>query len=128
MEPPEGGGGLLDQGQLIESLVLLLLVADVRADDRLVSPYGRDEVPACPEVLPDEVAFPLAERPRDMHRALALDVTDHVRDRELRRNREQHVHVVDHQVPFLDPAFLVLRKRAQDRTEFSLDGAEDRLA
>jgi hypothetical protein len=56
-EPPEGGG-LLDELQLIDALVLGFLVADVSADRGFVSPYGRDEVAACPEVLPDEASDP----------------------------------------------------------------------
>jgi hypothetical protein len=37
-------------------------------------------------VLADEIPLPLSERPRDVNRALSLDVPDHLRDRVLRRN------------------------------------------
>ena len=90
---------------------------DVLADDGFVPPDGGNEVPPRPEVLADEVPLPLAERPRDVNRALALDVPDDLRDRILRRDREHHVHVVGHQVPLLDAAFLLLRKRPEDRPE-----------
>src|SRR5262249_17184817 len=111
-----------------ESLVLLLLIADVLADEGFIPPHRRHEVPAGPEVLADEIALPLAECPGDVDGALSLDVPDHVRDRILRRNRQQHVNVIDHQVPFLDTTLLLLRKRPEDRAEFPLDRAVDRAA
>jgi hypothetical protein len=40
-------------------------------------------------------------------RALPLDEPDHLQHRILRRYRNQHVHVVRQQMPFLDPAFLL---------------------
>ena len=38
----------------------------------------------------------------NVNRALALDKSDDLGDRILRRNRDQHVHMVDHQVTLLD--------------------------
>jgi S1-C subfamily serine protease len=37
-----------------------------------------------------------------MNRALPLDVADHLRHRVLRWNRNQHVDMVSHQMPFFD--------------------------
>ena len=85
---------LLQQVELLDSLVLGLLVADVPADDCFVSPYGRDEVATRPEMLSNEVTLPIHERSRDVDRALALDEPDDVRDRVLRRDRDQHVDVI----------------------------------
>ncbi len=59
-------------------------VCDVLADDGFVSSYSLSEIPLRREVLPDEVALPLAECSRDIPGALALDVTDDLRDRVLR--------------------------------------------
>ena len=80
MAPP------LQQLQLIEPLVLLLLMTDVRPDHLFVSTDGRDEVPPRPEMLPDEVLPPLPAYPRYVDRTLALDVTHHLRNGTLRRN------------------------------------------
>lgn len=62
---------LLEQSELILPSVLGLLVPDVLTDHFFVPTHGRDEEAAGPEVLPNEVAFPLAERSSDMDRALA---------------------------------------------------------
>src|SRR5262245_60443784 len=97
---------LLQQVELIDSLILCFLFADVPTDDRLVSPYGRDEVTACPEVLPHEVALTFHERPRDVDRTLALHEPDDVRHGVFRRDRDQHVHVIDHQMALLAPTLL----------------------
>jgi hypothetical protein len=102
---------------LIQALVLDLLLLDVLAEHRFVSPDGRDEVTARPEVLPDEVAAPFTERPRDMDGTLALDLPDDLRDRVLWRDRDHHVHMVHPQVALLDLALLLLRKRPEHRTQ-----------
>jgi len=53
-----------------------------------------------PEVLPDKVARPPGKLSGNVDRALPLDVTDHVRHRMLRRDRQQHVAVVGQSMPF----------------------------
>ena len=88
--------------ELIQPLILLLLVAYVDADGLLVSAHGVYEVPARPEVLTHEVALSLPVNPGQMDRAFALDEPDHLRYRVLRRNRDHHVHMIRHQVPFFD--------------------------
>src|SRR5258707_3131086 len=92
---------LLPKLELIQSLVLFLLVADVLSDHRLVSTHRGYKISPGPEALPDEVALPLPVHPRQMNRALPLDVTDDLRDRVLGRDRNHHVHVIGHQMPFL---------------------------
>jgi hypothetical protein len=78
-----------------------------------VSPDGRDEVSTRPEMLPDEVAFPLAERPGYVNCALPFDVADDLRHRVLWRDRDHHVHMVGHKMPFLDLALLLLCQRSE---------------
>jgi len=101
------GGRSPPQAELVQPLVLLLLFPDVFADYRLIATDRRDEVPARPEVLPHEVALALPIHPCQMNRALALDEADHLRHRVLRRDRDHHVHVIGHQVPFHDFALLL---------------------
>src|SRR5574340_683181 len=98
-------------------LVLFLLVADVVADGCFVSPYGRYEVAPCPEVLPNEVALVVEEPSGDVDRALSLDVPHHLGDRVLRWNRDQHVHVIRHEVTFKHLALLLPRQRSKHLSE-----------
>jgi len=50
----------------------------------------------------------LTVHPGHRNRALALDIADHLRHRELGRYRDHHVRVTAPQVPLLDPALLLL--------------------
>src|SRR5580692_1826105 len=126
-EPPERWRAL-HQVELVDALVLDLLFADVLSDHLFVSPHRRDEVASRPEVLPHEVPLPLHERPRDVDGALPLDEPDDLRDRILRWNRQQHVHVIRHQVSFLDGAFLLLRKRSKNSAEVASEFEIQRLS
>src|SRR5258708_29104485 len=92
-------------------------MTDVLATDRLVRPHRRDEVPSRPQVLTNEVPLLPHEGSSDMNRALPFDVPNGLRHRVLRRNRDQHVYVVSHQVPFLNSAFPLFRKRPKHRPE-----------
>jgi hypothetical protein len=76
-------------------------------------PTVETKYPRGPEVPYDEVALALAVIPRQVNRALALDESDHLRHRVLRRNRQQHVPVVRHQVPFFDPTLGGLKSVVQ---------------
>ncbi len=61
-------------------------------------------------------------------RALPLQVAHDARDTALRRDRQQHVHVVEHQAPldYLDP--LVLAQLPEDLPYVAPDLAADHLA
>src|SRR5262245_20795822 len=103
--------------ELIEALILLLLVADVGPYRRLIPADRVDEVPPGPEMLPDEVAPPFPVNTGEVDGAFALDEPDHLRHRILRWNRDQHVHMIGHQVPFLDLRLLLLGQLAEHLTE-----------
>jgi len=75
-------GAGLPETELVSSLVLRFLPADVLADDRLVAPDRGHEVPASPEMLPDEVPLALPELSGDVDRTLPLDVPHDLRDRD----------------------------------------------
>lgn len=91
----------------------MLLIANVLSDHRLIPPNRRYKVPSGPEVLTDKISLLLPIHPGQMDRALALDIPNHLRHRVLRRYRYHHVHVIRHQVPFLNPAFLLQRQLAK---------------
>ena len=114
--------------QLVYPLVFFLLALDVLAHCRLIAPHRGHEVPAGPKVLA-RVVLPSPEvRPRDVDRALPLHVAHHLRDRVLRRDRHQHVHVVGHQVAFLHATRLLLRKPPEHSPEVFSQLSVQRLA
>lgn len=103
--------------QLLQALMLLFLLLDVGADHGLVAADRRDEVAPGPEVLPDAGAPALAVYPCEMDGALALDVSDHLRDGVFGRDGDHHVHVIGQEMPLLDPALLLLRQGAEHLAE-----------
>jgi hypothetical protein len=65
---------------LFQLLVFAFLVLDVFPDNRFVSTYGRDKIPARPEAFSDEPAPSFAVSSRKMDRALAFDLPNHLTD------------------------------------------------
>ena len=65
--------------------------------------------------------------PGNVDRTLALDEADHLRHRIFWRYRNHHVHMIRHQVPFLDHTFLLPRQPAKNIAQFLPDLPEDRL-
>src|SRR5205809_250119 len=90
---------------------------DVVADRLFVPPYGRDEIPSRPKVLPGKTALPLAVDPCEMDRTLALHISDNLTDCIFGRDRQHHVHMVRHQMPFLNPAFTLFSQFSQYLTK-----------
>ena len=80
--------------------------ADKVRRHRFVATHGRYEVASRSEMLAYEIAFPLAIHPSQMDGALALDIPDDLRHSVFRRNRDQHMHMVGHEVAFLYLALL----------------------
>ena len=119
LAPPEGGVFQRQRFHLFEPLILFLLVANVGADRLLVPPDRVDEETSGPKVLSDEIAFALSINPSHVDRALALDVPDDLRHRMFRRDRQQHVHVIGHQVPFFDLRLLLERKPAENLAQMT---------
>jgi hypothetical protein len=50
-----------------------------------------------------------------MDGALSLDEAKHLRNGVLWRDRDQHVNMIGHQMPLLDPALFLLRKLTEYR-------------
>jgi len=86
--------------QLIQTFVFAFLLFDVLADGLFVSAYGGHEVSPGPEANASEVLFSPKERPCNVDGALAFDVAHHLSNRVLRWNRDEHVDMVRHEVPF----------------------------
>jgi hypothetical protein len=95
---------------LVQTLVLLFLVADIVPYHLFIPPDRRYKIPARPETLTDKIPPVLAIHPRQMDGALSLDEANHLRNGVLWRDRDQHVNMIGHQMPLLDPALLLLGK------------------
>ena len=64
-------------------------------------------------MLSSKILFVFAVGPRQVDRALALDLSQHFRHRLLGRTGKQHVNVVRHQVAFQNPAILLARPHGE---------------
>ena len=106
--PPLEGVLVLLHAQLVQRDVVGLLLPDVLGDRRLVQADGGHVVALRPELPVAELVLEVGVPVEYHQRALPLQVAHDARDAVLRRNRQQHVHVVGHQVPldYLDPPVL----------------------
>jgi|SRR5579875_1464823 len=95
------------QAHLVQAFVFLFLVANVFSNRFFISTHRGHEEPSCPKGLGHKIPLALSVHPRQMDRALPLDIPNHLRHRVLGRNRDHHVHVVGQQMPFFDPALLL---------------------
>jgi len=66
--------------------------------------HGGHKIPARPKVLPYKIPLLLAADTRQMNHAFSFDLADHMRNRIFRRDRDQHMRAVPHQMTLLDPA------------------------
>ena len=99
--------GLWDQRKLIHLAILKLLVPDVTPDCLLIPTHRRDEISACPELVPGKVL------------RLSLDIL-------LDPNRA-FVNMIRDQMSLLDPAFAPPGQIVEHCTEALLDFPEDRF-
>ena len=97
--------------------VAFFLVADVGPDDFLIPAHRACVEPPGPEMLAAEIALPSVPVARHPDCALAFDVPDDAGDAVLRRNLDQDVDMVGHQVPFVDDAVLLPGKFVKDRAQ-----------
>ena len=91
---------------MVRSLVRLFLVSDVSSNDLFIVADGRYKIASRPKVIAAVFAL-LRVFVSDVKRCPSLQKPDDVRDRVFRWDRDQHMHVVRHQVSFLDPAPLL---------------------
>ena len=76
-------------------------------------PNGRDEVSSGPEVLSHKIALLLPIDAGQMDRTLALDKADNLRDSVLWWDRDHHMHMIRHEMTFLDAALLLYGQLAE---------------
>ena len=106
-EPPRGGG-LSPKVELVPALVFLLLLPDVLANHGLFAPHRGHPKSSCPKVLAYEIPLPLSVHPRQMDRALPLDLPQDWPYRVLGRNRNHPMHMIWPQMPFFNLTLLLL--------------------
>src|SRR6266478_404876 len=68
-------------------------------------------------MVPGRVLAAPHKGPSKVDRRFPLDKAHHLRHRVLRRNGEEHVHVIRHQVPLFNPTFLLRSQRPEDLPE-----------
>jgi hypothetical protein len=90
------------------TVVFFLLVANVFPNRGLIAPYCRHEISPRPKALTSVILFPFSVHPRQVDRALALDVPHHLRHRIFGRYRNHHVHMVCLKMPLFNPALSLL--------------------
>src|SRR5262249_9571712 len=93
-----------------------VLVANVTANLFFVEPNGRDRIATRPEMLSCEVPF-LALHSCDGDCALALDKSNHRSDGMFGRDRDAHMHMIQHQMAFNDLALFLFRQFMKDLAE-----------
>ncbi len=85
----------------------MLLVSNILPYHFLIPTHCRYEVSSRPKMLPDKIAFSLTVYPGYVDRALPLYIPHNLRYGVLRRYRNQHVHMIGHQMALLYPALLL---------------------
>ena len=103
-----------------------VLLADVLANLLQLEPYRGHCVAASPEVFAGEVPL-LSAKPCNCNCALSFQETNHGSNGVFGRDRDGHVHVVHHQMPLQDLAFLLFRQRMENWTQLTPDIPEDRF-
>src|SRR5215211_9397495 len=68
-------------------------------------------------MLTDEIALALSVYPGQVDCALAFNIPDHLQHRIFRRNRNHHVDMIGHQMPFFNPTFLLCGQSAEQLTK-----------
>jgi len=105
-------------------LICQFLVSDVGSDHFLIPANGRNELSARPEFVAEKIPHLAFDILRDPYRALPFHVSDDLCHRIFGRNRDQHMDMIRHQMPLLDPAFLAAREIVKHLAQMPLYLAE----
>ena len=93
-----------------------LLLADVLADLFQFKSYRGNSIAPSPEMLAREVPF-LAAQPGNRDRTLPFEKPDDGSHRVFGWNSDAHMHMVRHEVPFENLAFLLPRQCMKNRSQ-----------
>ena len=114
--------------ELVEPPILFFLVSDIGSDGFLIIAHCVHEEPSRPEMLAYEIAFAFPLDPSQMDCAFALDEPDNLRHFILGRDRNHHVHVIGHQMPFLDLRLFLCGKLVKHLSEVAAKFPVQRFA
>src|ERR1700758_4753731 len=115
------------QLELIQLPIGQFLVSDIGPDHLLVPTDGPGKGFASPRILAQKIPHLSVGILRDPYRTLPFHVSDDLCHRIFRRYRYQHMDVIRHQMPFLDPALLPSRQIVKHLTQMTLYLAEQKL-
>ena len=90
---------------MLETAILFLLISDVFPDRFFILADRRDPVASYPEVLSPKIRPTTQIVPGYVDGTLPFDVPNNLGNRILRRNLDQHMHVIRPQVSLLDHTF-----------------------
>ena len=95
----------------------VILIFNVPADLLGLESGGGYGIPARPEVFSGEVLFLAGESSGNGDRTFPFQESDDRRDCELRRDHDEHMDVVGHDVPFENRAFFLFCKFVEEWTD-----------
>ena len=101
-----------------------LLLADVLADLLQLEANSGNGIAPSPEMLAREIPL-LAAQPGNCDRTLPFEKPDNGSDRVFGRNGNAHMHMVRHEMPFENLAFLLPRQCMEDRSQLLTGLPED---
>jgi hypothetical protein len=117
----------VNSSELPACAIRALLLADVLADLLQFESHRGNGIASGPEMLTREIPF-LAAQTGNCDRTLPLEKPDHRRDRVFGRNCDAHVHLVWHEMPFKNLAFLLPRQRVEDLSQLATRSARRSLS
>jgi hypothetical protein len=114
----------INSSELPACTIRALLLADVLADLFQFESDRRNGIASVPEMLAREVSL-LAAQTGNCDRTLPFEKPNHRRDRVFGRNCDAHVHMVWHNMPCKNLAFLLPRQRVEDLSQLATRLPED---
>src|SRR5262245_27638697 len=100
---------------------------DIRAHLLLLKTNRGHRIPARPEAFPMKVSLSSPKLSSNGNGTLALDISNHLGHRILRRNPDEHVDMVLHHMPFHDSAPALPSQLTQHRPKKAPDLAIQRF-
>jgi len=93
------------QVHLVQPTIFFFLLLDVFPNGSFILAYRGNIITPCPETLTPEVPPSGYEIPSNVNGTFALHIPHHLRNSILRRNGNQHMHMIRPQMTFFHTAF-----------------------
>src|ERR1035437_7239859 len=87
--------------------VFFVLISDVSPDHLFIKSNRGHKVTSGPEILSREILRLPCKSPRYRYRTLPFDIPNNIRHRVLRWNADTNMHVIRHQMPLYNMAFVL---------------------